>query len=116
MSDSGFPVNAPVEVVHTNLHQVVIQITDDKLRLALEEHLRKREDGKSWMGPFGIFLAVVTSFCTAEFKTAWGIPAPAWQAVFIMVGVASALWCINCLIRTFRCPTLDDLMRRIKNL
>ena len=116
MIDSGFPINAPVAVVHSNLQQEIIQITDDKLRLALDDHIRRREDGKSWIGPFGIMMAVIIAFCTAEFKMAWGIPAAAWQAVFIGVGIASAGWLINCVIRFFRGPSIDDLMKRIKNL
>lgn len=116
MSDSGFPISAPVAVVHTNLQQEVIQITDDKLRLALDDHLRRREDAKSWMGPFGILFAVTTSFCTAEFKAVWNIPAAAWQAMFIVLGIASFVWLVNSVIRIFRGPSIDDLMKKIKNL
>lgn len=114
---STFPtLSAPIAQVHTNLNQEIIQITDDKLRLALDEHMRKREDSRNWMGPFGILLAVIIVFCSSEFKTAFGIPAATWQALFLVMGVIAFVSLINTAIRIFRSPTTDSLMNRIKNL
>lgn len=115
-NNSGFPqATAPIQQVHSNLSQEVIQITDDKLRLVLDDHLRKLEDRRSWIGPFGVFLAVLTVFCSSEFKVAFGVPAAVWQAIFIIVGVVSFMWLINTLIRIIRSPTTDTLLDKIKN-
>jgi len=108
-------VKAPVTIVHSNLDQEVIQITEDRLRLALNDHLQAAEERKSWIGPLGIFLAVVTAFVTADFRD-FGLKAPVWQAIFLICGIWSSLWLLKAAYRSYKAPTIEDIIKRVKRV
>jgi len=108
-------VQTPVAVVHSNLNQEVIQVTEDKLRLILKEHVVNIEQKNSWMTPLGVLLSVVTAFSTSSFKDAFGLKAATWEAVFIITGVVSMVWLLKALYTAFDSKTIDDVVDRIKN-
>jgi hypothetical protein len=106
-------VQAPVTIVHSNLDQEVIQITEDRLRLVLNDHLRRAEDRKSWVAPFGIFLAIITAFVTADFRD-FGLKAAVWQAIFILCGVASLIWLLRSSYLGYTSPTVENIISKVK--
>jgi hypothetical protein len=106
---------APVSQVYTNTHQEIIQITDDKLRLILREHLAKAERKNEWQTPLGIFLAVLTVFVSSDFREGLGVPAATWRAIFMIAAVVSAGWLLKTTVLAFYSPSLDDVVKIIKN-
>jgi hypothetical protein len=107
--------NAPIAQVHVNTSQEIIQVTDDKLRLILSCHLDVMEKRKDWIAPLGLVIAVITVFVSSEFKDALGLDAATWRAIFILSGLASGVWLVYTLVVAWRSPSLDDVVRAIKN-
>jgi hypothetical protein len=107
-------VQAPVKNIHTNLDQDVIQITEDKLRLILNQHLDQIEQKQAWIAPLGVFLTIVLTLTTASFKDAF-LSASVWDAIFIVSAILSIAWLIKTSYRAFNSPSVDDVVEKIKN-
>lgn len=105
---------APIKIVHSNLEQVLIRVTEDKIRLVLNEHLKNVERKNEWVTPLSLAIAIVTTFVTAEFKDAY-LSADTWRAIFIIVGIGSLLWLIRAIWLASRAPTVNDIVAQIKN-
>ena len=103
-----------VTAIHVNTDQEIIQITEDKLRLVLNERLRMMEQKKDWIAPLGIVIAVVTVFCTSNFKDAF-LKASVWEAIFILTGIIAFGWFAITAIRAAKAPSIDDVVTLIKN-
>jgi len=112
---NGRYVRATISQVHNNTDQELIQITDDKLRLILSEHLSAMERTKDWIAPLGVLLSVIGVFVSAEFKDALFLKAAVWQAIFILIGIISTIWLVKCLVDWYRCPSMEDVIVTIKN-
>lgn len=110
-----YSVEAPVTAVHTNVDQQVIVITEDRLRLMLRDHLEVAERRREWIAPVSSLFAVVTAIVTAEFKDALGLSAASWRAVFVIAGIASALWLVVWAKNYAKGPSLEDLFKKVKN-
>jgi hypothetical protein len=107
-------VQAPVKVVHSNLDQEIIQVTEDKLRLVLNEHVTQAEQRKAWIAPLSLLVAIVTIFATSNFKDAF-FKAPTWEAIFFITGVLSAGWLALTALQAAKSPTVQDIVEKIKN-
>lgn len=100
--------------LHLNLGQNAILTTEDKVRLILMTHLSKLEKKKTWMAPFGIFITILTTFVTTNFKSFMLIPATTWEAIFVIAGVLSFSWMVYTGIQSYRSPSLDDIVSEFK--
>lgn len=106
---------ANVEEIHNNTSQEVITITADKLKLALMGHLDNVSKKNEWHMPLSLLIGVVLVFCSAEFKSAFGLSADSWAAIFVIFGAGCACWLLLSLIRIRRSSTLEELIQIIKN-
>jgi len=88
-----------------NLDQDVIIITSDRLTICLKDHLESISKKDKWLTPLSLFLAIIVVFLTSEFKTAFGIPATTWQAIFVISLIVSFIWLIRSLFDSFRCKS-----------
>lgn len=107
-------IDAPVTSIHSNLDQSVIQITEDRLRLCLIEHLGKIEDRKAWVAPASLLAAILTTFATTDFKDFAWLKAATWEAVFLVIGLITAGWLFVCLRKMGRAPTVSNIVESIK--
>jgi hypothetical protein len=81
--------------VHSNVAQEFIVTTRDKLELCLNRHKEKIAARQQWPVPFGIFVSVLLTLLTADFRQdRFGITGVVWQAIFIIVAVLSGVWLI----------------------
>lgn len=103
-----------VKNIHSNTEQTLISVTEDKLRLILNEYLELIESKKTWLAPFGILLTILVVLTTSEFKD-FLISKYTWQAVFIMTGVLCIIWFIKTLKNILKSASVDDVVRKIKN-
>lgn len=103
-----------IKAVHSNLHQEIIQITEDKLRLVLNQHISTLEDRKSWIAPLGLLSTIVTVFVTSSFKDAY-FKAATWEAFFLISGCLSFLWFLQTLNKLRKAKGVDDIINEIKN-
>lgn len=107
------PESIEVKTVHGNLAQELIVITVDRLRLRLIEHSDTIRRKNSWLIPLGIFIPVLTSILTADFKD-FVFADTTWKAMFILVGIASLGWLAYELNRVKESPSINDLVEKIK--
>jgi hypothetical protein len=104
-----------------NLDQTVVRITEDKIKLILQEDFKKIDDKKSWIAPFGILISLIAAYFTTDFKNALSVPAQTWQAVWIISMLIIFGWLavsvIKALYATFskNAITIDQIVRRLKN-
>lgn len=101
--------------VHVNVDQEIIQITEDKLRLILKDHLDSVALKGSWVAPFSVLVSVVTTFCTAKFDSFIGLGPEFWKSSFTLVGIASAVWLYVAFRRGQKVMTIDEFVNRVKN-
>ena len=104
---------AQVNEVHMNVSQNVIVITEDKLRLHLSNASKRMERKNVWIAPLGIFLAIILSFVTADFKDFF-LKAATWKAVFIIAGVLSFVWFILAILQYKNAEEIDDIIEKFK--
>jgi hypothetical protein len=96
-----------------NLGGSFITTTEDKVRLAVLTHLSRMEKRYGWISPFGVLLSVVGTFITTDFKDRW-LPAASWEAVYFIVGAASACWLAYAIYGSFTAPSIDDFVKQLK--
>ncbi|MCK2045596.1 MULTISPECIES: hypothetical protein [Chromohalobacter] len=115
MSGNGFYSRKTVDVteVHSNIDQRIIQITEDKLTLILNEHLSNIEMKNSWMAPLGILATLLVVFATTDFKTAF-FSADTWQAIFIISTILTVVWLIKSLYRLYQSESISTVLAKIK--
>lgn len=114
MSGSLFSGQIPVSEISDNINQSVIQVTEDKLHLALIAHLHRVESKKNWIAPFGVFFSIAVTFLTTDFKDALGLPKETWSAIFVMSGGLSAFFVLRSLKAAFKSVSIEELIQCIK--
>jgi hypothetical protein len=103
-----------ITAIHTNLNQEIIKITEDKLKIVLNNHSLNIEQKKAWMTPLSILVTIVLTFVTAEFKKAY-FPAATWQAFFIMFAAITMIWLISAIILACKTKSIPNIIDEIKN-
>lgn len=113
--DGKFTLPQKVEIksVHGDLSQEVITITVDKLKLILHQQSSTIENKNSWIAPTGILITIILTIITATFKD-YILPQNVWHAIFIISLFLVSFWMIKSLWITFRSPTIEDLVEKIK--
>lgn len=104
-----------VQEVHSNVDLEVIEITTDKLKIILLEHLDSLLKGSSWQTPLSLLVTVIIVFCTANFQSFLSLSADSWKAIFVILGLSNAIWLIYSLTELKKKQTVDDFLNRVKN-
>lgn len=104
----AFPATVPVSNISTNTHQDVIHITEDKLRLIVEDYERSWRSRMEWVGPFGILVSVIISIITSEFKGAFGLTGESIKSLFVIAAIGSGAWLFISLIKSYRLRKKDS--------
>lgn len=104
-----------VDEIHDNTSTELINITVDKLKLILIDHVKKTEDTKAWQPPLGMAVTILLVFCSAQFQVAFGISADTWRAIFMIGGVVSFIWLCITLSKLRHTSTIDEVIDVIKN-
>ncbi len=100
-------------IVHVNLAQNAIVITEDKVKLCLIEHLSRTEARREWTTPGGILLTILVIFPTTTFQD-FGLAAATWKAMFVIGALAAGVWLVKAIIRCRNAPTVDDIVATMK--
>lgn len=107
------PKTVDITQVYGDLSQEVVNITVDRLSLILHRHAQRIGRRSAWHTPAGIFLALWLSLATTSFEEKL-LSAAIWNAIFMLLTIASGLWLIIEIIRAIRSESVDDLVKRIK--
>lgn len=110
------PNQITVSAIHSNTELTLIQITEDKLRLVLFEHLSTVEAKRRWQVPLGVLLALLPMFLTSEFKDFAGIERATWKAFFLLATLAAVIWLLISLRFAFTAASAEQLVEKIKNI
>jgi len=115
MNSNGFYTRRTIDVteVHTNIEQRLIQITEDKLKLILNEHVQNIEKKGQWVAPLGILITLIIVFATTEFKAAY-LTADTWKAIFIITTLLTVVWLIRSLYLLYQSESVSCLIGKIK--
>jgi hypothetical protein len=85
--------------VFKNTTSDIIEITEDKVRLALKD-FGKRLSPADVIAPLGVGVSLLAVLGTADFKSRHlGLQADAWHAFFIAATVLCAVWLAIALVR-----------------
>lgn len=108
-------VSVPVADIHNNVDQVVIRITEDKLRLILGEYERDVKEGRSWIAPLGICITVVVALTTGTDNGT--LPQGWWQPIHATACLYALAWLITTLAkRKWRSrPGIDAVVDSMKS-
>lgn len=103
-------------VVYNTLEgQQTMLVTEDALKLELLNLEASGEARKGWIAPLGLLVACVLAVVTAQFQSRFGMSADAWQAVFVLSSVVSALWFLWEVVRAWsNRTTIDTVIRNLK--
>ena len=101
--------------LHSNTETEIVEITSDKLRLILTEHIKKSEKASEWQTALAILITAIASLVTTEFRTSFGVDGGVWKALFIIAAVVSFFWLVKAVIRAVRVESIDKLIARIQN-
>lgn len=95
--------------IRLNVDPHFLIITENKLRLALAERVKNMEKRRSWIAPLGIFLALLLTLLTANFKDLY-FRSSTWQAVFIIGAFISFLWLVFAIFQSCKSKSPEDLL------
>ncbi len=100
---------------HYNCDQTVIIITEDRLELRLNQHLTRVHIRSNWITPCSLLAAFITTLCTSNFHKALGMPASTWQAIFVILALASLVWAVVAIVSAFKSDvSTQNLISEIK--
>lgn len=106
----------PISSIHSNTKLTLVQITEDKLRLVLIDHLAAVESKKRWHVPLGVLLAIIPVLLTSEFKDVGQIDKATWKAFFMFLSLGAGVWLVAALRTAFTSTTLNELIEKLKNV
>jgi hypothetical protein len=99
--------------VSINTDTSVIAITEDKLKLALIERRAILESRNAWIAPFGIFISILVTIVTTDFRK-FLIAAAVWEAIFYIALLFFFGWFLCALIRRPKNKSIDEFIQHIK--
>ncbi|RPA58883.1 hypothetical protein EGC86_18470 [Shewanella frigidimarina] len=99
-----------------NLDHTLIKISEEKLRLALNEYEDTVQSRNSWLAPLGVLITLLTALATTDFKSALSLSKDTWYALYIAGSVISLFYFVKAVHKSLKCnTTLDGLILKIKN-
>lgn len=102
-------------VVHKNISQEIIIINIDRLKLILQDHNAKIKRSTDWINPLAIFIALLLANLTATFNDFIGIKAPVWEAIFILLTLASGIYLLCSFVNIARKgSTIEGVIDKLK--
>lgn len=109
------PTAISVSAVHINTSQTVIQITQDKLKIELTEHISLCDQRKNWQTPAATLLTLCLTFATTDFKDALGLGKESLKGVFVVALILSVGWLVYTVRQAGKSITINQLIEKIKN-
>ena len=101
--------------IHSNLEQVVIVTTEDKVRLCLHKAIGNLGTKREWWTPVALLVTLVLTLTTAEFNDRFDILAATWQAFFLLLMVASSIWAVVAIWKATRVEvSVESILSEIK--
>lgn len=100
--------------VHPNVEQEVILVTEDKVRLCLNENFHRAARSKQWITIASLILTLILTLTTAQFRDFAGLSSLEWRGIAIAALAGAVIWFFASLRWALGAPTLDDIVRELK--
>ena len=108
-------LNLTIKNTISEISVSVISIPEDRLENILIKHVKKIERSKDIIGSSGLFIALVTTFATSEFKDV-GLASETWKGIFIVALIISFIYMVRVI---WNCAknrvNVDKIMSDIKS-
>lgn len=104
-------------IIHKNLTQDVLVITEDKMKLTLLEYKNILSAGAEWFSASTTVLSFLAALLLTNFKDVGPLTAETWQAIYFMFFVISLARFINVLYKMFRNrkkANVDYVIRKLR--
>jgi hypothetical protein len=98
---------------HMNVKQGFVLTTEDKIRICLMRYLDGFAKSQAWITPLSLCLTIGVALLTADFKS-FVLPKETWQACFFIALGLSFVWFLYSLRHLRGTPTIDDVVREIR--
>lgn len=103
-----------VQTVTYNIKQHVIVITEDKIRLCLNQHVKALEQRNAWAVPFSIAFTSLIALLTTTFQDRLYVHAEMWKSLFILVSIGAVIWMAKCIKTGWNCKNVHDVIVELK--
>lgn len=110
--------NRFINQICTNTKSDLIEITEDKLENILIKFLSDYRNSTIWLTPLGIFLSLLITFLTADFKKFLDISKDIWCAIFYVALAISLVWTLYSSVMAiinYKKTKIEYLITKIKN-
>jgi hypothetical protein len=94
--------------VHVNLEQQIIIVTEDRLRLELNELSDSTKHRQGWHAPAAMLITEVAASVASRFHDTIGISGQHWEALFRTLIAVTAVWLLAALIPRGRASSSPD--------
>ena len=101
---------------YSNTQSDLIEITEDKLRIILNESYSIIKRTKDWIGAAGLFLSILITLLTSNFRDTLILKSEIWNAIFWLCLVISGIYLIYVIFNKFKNRiSVDEIIDQIKN-
>ena len=104
--------------IHPNTAQNWLFVSEDKVRIYLEDYSKAVNTRTAWVAPVTLALTIVGVLLTVSFVDKFGKKASFWEAVFDIAFIATVAWTVVSLfnlVRYWRAASVDHLIDKIKS-
>lgn len=101
-----------------NVGQEFITVSREKVELILIKNINKISSKLLFLTPLSVFLTVLLSLLTAEFRDRFGLGKDVWFAFYIMCGIFSLGFCIYLSVKAYKARkiTIDSIVEQFFNI
>jgi len=89
-------------VIYFNIAQQILVVTEDRLRLGMNNFLRREKKRREWYTPAGMLISEIAASVTSNFHRAAGVSGDQWQAIFYSLIALTLVWLIVTLTKMQR--------------
>ena len=100
-------------IVHVNVGQETIVITEDKVRLCLLKYAERLDERKAWITPASVAVTIFLTLVTTSFRD-FGLDASTWRACFIIALVLTVAWLVRAFLSLPSTPCIEDILNEMK--
>jgi len=101
-------------VIYFNIAQQILVVTEDRLRLGMNNFLRREKKRREWYTPAGMLISEIAASVTSNFHRAAGVSGDQWQAIFYSLIALTLVWLIVTLTKMQRGLSVDLLIDSFK--
>ena len=97
-----------------NVSSNFITISEDKAKLCLRDYIENHKQRISWITPLSLFLTILLTLLTTDFKDSFGLTNVHWESIFIILGFITLGQLIFSLFKRRKYMTIDNLVDIMK--